>query len=275
MKPDRVVVGVETEWAREKLGELFEPFVRTGNPILFMDIPSAEITKYAANTMLATRISFMNLISGLCDAAGADVDAVRAGVGSDSRIGPSFLFPGVGFGGSCLPKDVRALIRTCREFGVPHELLDGVEAVNEGQKRLILDRVFQIFGDDLSGRTFALWGLSFKPNTDDMREAPSLVTIEGLLGAGARVVVHDPVAMKEARRMLGDRIEYCELNYDALSGADALLIHTEWQPYRRPDFDRIRSALRAPIIIDGRNLFRPAKMRELGFEYFSIGRPVQ
>jgi UDPglucose 6-dehydrogenase len=275
MKPDRVVVGVETEWAREKLGELFEPFVRTGNPILFMDIPSAEITKYAANTMLATRISFMNLISGLCEAAGADVDAVRAGVGSDSRIGPSFLFPGVGFGGSCLPKDVRALIRTCREFGVPHELLDGVEAVNEGQKRLILDRVLQIFGDDLSGRTFALWGLSFKPNTDDMREAPSLVTIEGLLGAGARVVVHDPVAMKEARRMLGDRIEYCELNYDALSGADALLIHTEWQPYRRPDFDRIRSALRAPIIIDGRNLFRPAKMRELGFEYFSIGRPVQ
>jgi UDPglucose 6-dehydrogenase len=274
MKPDRVVVGVETEWAREKLGELFEPFVRTGNPILFMDIPSAEITKYAANTMLATRISFMNLISGLCEAAGADVDAVRAGVGSDSRIGPSFLFPGVGFGGSCLPKDVRALIRTCREFGVPHELLDGVEAVNEGQKRLILDRVFQIFGDDLSGRTFALWGLSFKPNTDDMREAPSLVTIEGLLGAGARVVVHDPVAMKEARRMLGDRIEYCELNYDALSGADALLIHTEWQPYRRPDFDRIRSALRAPVIIDGRNLFRPAKMRELGFEYFSIGRPV-
>jgi UDPglucose 6-dehydrogenase len=273
MKPDRVVVGVESAWAREKLRELFEPFVRTGNPILFMDIPSSEITKYAANAMLASRISFMNTISALCEVASADVDAVRAGIGSDARIGPAFLFPGVGYGGSCLPKDVRALIRTCREFGVPPDLLEGIEAVNGRQTRLILDRVFSRFGDDLSGRTFALWGLSFKPNTDDMREAPSLVTIEGLLEGGARVVAHDPVAMPEARRVLGDRIEYGERNYDVLNGADALLIHTEWQPYRRPDFDRMKSALRAPVIIDGRNLYRPARMLELGFEYYSVGRP--
>jgi UDPglucose 6-dehydrogenase len=223
--------------------------------------------------MLASRISFMNTISALCEVAGADVDAVRAGIGSDARIGPAFLFPGVGYGGSCLPKDVRALIRTCREFGVPPDLLEGIEAVNGRQTRLILDRVFSRFGDDLSGRTFALWGLSFKPNTDDMREAPSLVTIEGLLEGGARVVAHDPVAMPEARRVLGDRIEYGERNYDVLNGADALLIHTEWQPYRRPDFDRMKSALRAPVIIDGRNLYRPARMLELGFEYYSVGRP--
>lgn len=273
MKPDRIIVGVETTWAREKLGELFEPFVRTGKPILYMDIPSAEITKYAANAMLATRISFMNAISRLCDAAGADVDAVRAGVGSDSRIGSSFLFPGVGYGGSCFPKDVKALIRTSHELGVPAQILEAVEEVNDGQKHLILDRVLSRFGEDLSGRTFALWGLSFKPNTDDMREAPSLVTIGGLLAAGARVVAHDPVAMHETRRILGDRIEYREHNYETLDGADALLIHTEWQPYRQPDFARVKAALKNPLVIDGRNLYRPDKMRELGFEYYSVGRP--
>jgi len=272
MKPDRIVVGAESEWARAKLGELFEPFVRTGNPILYMDVPSAEITKYAANAMLATRISFMNAIARLCEVAGANVDAVRTGIGSDSRIGNAFLFPGVGYGGSCFPKDVKALIRTSHEFGVPAQILEAVEEVNDGQKRLLLDRVHARFGADLTGRTFALWGLSFKPNTDDMREAPSLVTIEGLLAAGARVVAHDPVAMAETKRILGDRIEYAEHNYDALEGADALVIHTEWQPYRRPDFDRVRAALRAPIIFDGRNLYRPERMAELGFEYTSIGR---
>lgn len=273
MKPDRVVVGVESTWAREKLGELFEPFVRTGNPILYMDVRSAEITKYAANALLASRISFMNSMAALCDAAGADVDAVRAGVGSDARIGSSFLFPGVGYGGSCLPKDVRALIRTCEEFGVGHELLDGVEAVNSRQKRFVLDRVLARFGPDLSGKTFAVWGLAFKPNTDDMREAPSLVTIEGLLRAGARVAAHDPAAMDEARKVLGERVELRESNYEVLEGADALLIHTEWQPYRQPDFERIRNSLHSPVIIDGRNLYRPARMRDLGFQYESVGRP--
>lgn len=275
MRPDRVVIGVESEWAQMKLGELFEPFVRTGNPILFMDIPSAEITKYAANALLASRISLMNTIAALCEVAGADVDSVRSGVGSDSRIGSSYLFPGVGYGGSCLPKDVKALIRTYDALGVSHELLKSIEAVNERQKRLILDRVLARFGPDLKGRTFAVWGLSFKPNTDDMREAPSLVTIEGLLQAGARVVAHDPVAMNEGRRIFGDRIEYRELNYDVLLDADALLIHTEWQPYRLPDFERMRKALGSPIIIDGRNLYRPSTMKELGFEYYSVGRPPE
>jgi UDPglucose 6-dehydrogenase len=215
----------------------------------------------------------MNIIASLCEAAGADVDAVRVGVGSDSRIGSSFLFPGVGYGGSCLPKDVRALIRSCEEFGVAHELLDGIEAVNVRQKRFVLDRVHGRFGEDLSGLTFAVWGLAFKPNTDDMREAPSLVTIEGLLRAGARVVAHDPAAMSEAKRVLSGEVVLRESNYDALKGADALLIHTEWQPYRQPDFERIREALNHPVIIDGRNLYRPSRLRELGFEYYSVGRP--
>jgi UDPglucose 6-dehydrogenase len=238
-----------------------------------MDIASAEITKYAANAMLATRISFMNMISSLCEATGADVDMVRQGVGSDSRIGPSFLFPGLGYGGSCFPKDVKALVRTERELGVDASILEAVESVNERQKRLLLGWVTDRFGEDLSGMTFAVWGLAFKPNTDDMREAPSLVTIEGLLERGAQVVAHDPEAMDEARtHYLGDRIEYRERAYDALGGADALLIHTEWMPYRRPDFPRIASLLRRPIIFDGRNLYDPTVMGDLGFEYKAVGR---
>jgi UDPglucose 6-dehydrogenase len=273
MKPDRVVLGVDSEYAGEVLSQLYAPFVRTGNAILLMDIASAEITKYAANAMLATRISFMNMIARLCEVTGANVDMVRKGVGSDQRIGSSFLFPGLGYGGSCFPKDVKALVRTERELGVDASILESVEAVNEDQKGLILRWVTDRFGEDLSGKVFAIWGLAFKPNTDDMREAPSLVTIEGLLARGARVTAHDPEAMDEARtHYLGDRIEYRDRAYAALEGADALLIHTEWMPYRRPDFRRMASLLRQPVIFDGRNLYDPRVMVEMGFEYRSVGR---
>ncbi|HET9440116.1 MAG TPA: UDP-glucose/GDP-mannose dehydrogenase family protein [Longimicrobiales bacterium] len=274
MKPDRVVVGVDSDFARKVLSEVYEPFVRTGNPIIFMDVASAEITKYAANAMLAARISFMNMIANLCSAVGANVDMVRKGVGSDSRIGPAFLFAGCGYGGSCFPKDVKALIRTLNDYGVDAGILEATERVNAQQKESMLARVVQRFGADLTGRTFAVWGLSFKPETDDMRDAPALVLVNGLLHAGARVRVHDPEAMKVARHHFGDRVEYCEHNYDALPGADALIILTEWKPYRRPDFERMRSLLARPVIIDGRNLFSPEKMRELGFDYSSIGRPI-
>ncbi len=273
LKPDRVVLGVDSEEAGKVLSDLYSPFVRTEHDILLMDVTSAELTKYAANAMLATRISFMNSIAQLCEVAGADVDMVRRGIGSDSRIGSSFLFPGVGYGGSCFPKDVKALVQTSRSLGVEPSILQAVEDTNEEQKGLILRNVVQRFGPDLSSHTFALWGLAFKPNTDDMREAPSLVTIEGLLERGARVVAHDPAAMEEAARILGDRVEFQGVNYDTLDGASALLIHTEWHPYRYPDFERIRAALIHPVVIDGRNLYAPGQMRGLGFEYYSVGRP--
>jgi UDPglucose 6-dehydrogenase len=272
MKPDRVVLGVESEKAAEVLRDLYAPFVRQGNQILIMDVPSAELTKYAANAMLASRISFMNLIARVCEAVGADVDQVRLGVGSDERIGASFLFPGIGYGGSCFPKDVKALIRETERIGEDSGLLDAVERINEGQKRLLLDRVERRFGSDLAGRRFAVWGLAFKPQTDDMREAPSLITVRGLLDRGAEVYAHDPEAVEEARRHFGEQVRYSSTPYDALEGADALLIHTEWHPYRRPDFTRMRALMREPVVFDGRNLFRPAKMQELGFEYHSVGR---
>jgi UDPglucose 6-dehydrogenase len=274
MKPDRVVIGVDSAHAREVLEELYDPFVRTGNPILFMDVSSAEITKYAANAMLATRISFMNMIARLCAAVGADVDQVRAGVGSDARIGPAFLFPGVGYGGSCFPKDVKALVRTLNDAGIDAGILDAVERVNADQKNLMVDAVVDHFGEDLTGRTFAIWGLSFKPGTDDMREATSLVVIDGLLARGARIQAHDPEAMDAARRVLGDRVQFTQTNYDAVHGADALLVVTEWPPYRRPDFQRLRTMLSEPVVFDGRNVFDPVKMAALGFEYWSVGRPV-
>ena len=274
MKPDRVVVGVDSEHAKRVLSEIYEPFVRTGNPIIFMDVASAEITKYAANAMLATRISFMNMIANLCNAVGADVDMVRKGVGTDSRIGSAFLFAGCGYGGSCFPKDVQALVRTLRDYKIDGSILEAVERVNAQQKQDMLNRVFQRFGENLNGRAFAVWGLSFKPETDDMRDAPSLVLVKGLVEAGATVRVHDPEAMNVARTHFGDTVEYFDNNYDTLPAADALIILTEWKPYRRPDFERVRSLLARPVIIDGRNLFSPAKMRELGFEYVSIGRPV-
>ena len=274
LKPDRVVIGAESSRAAETMMQLYSPFVRTGNPILEMDIESAEITKYAANAMLATRISFMNSIAHLCEAAGADVDAVRRGVGSDTRIGPSFLFPGAGYGGSCFPKDVNALVRTMRDFDVDASILQSVEDVNETQKKVLLTRLLDRLGQDLAGITIAIWGLAFKPNTDDMREAPSLVTVEGLLDRGARVVAHDPVAMEEARNHFGDRIEYASSNYDALEGADALVIFTDWSDYRAPDFDRMKKTLNQPLVIDGRNLYSRRKMADLGLEYHCIGRPV-
>ncbi len=272
MKPDRVVLGVDSEYAGAVLRDLYEPFVRNSGAILTMDVPAAEITKYAANAMLATRISFMNAIAQLCEKTGADVKMVRKGIGSDARIGSAFLYPGSGYGGSCFPKDVKALIHTMEELGADASILQAVEAVNERQKRVLLERLVARLGEDLTGRTVAVWGLSFKPNTDDMREAPSLVTIEGLLERGARVVVHDPVAMDEARHHLGDRVTYADSNYDALTGADALVIHTEWQPYRLPDFVRMKAALKASLVFDGRNLWDPADMAATGFEYHCIGR---
>lgn len=273
MKPDRVVIGVESDYAKDVLTELYSPFVRTGKPIIFMDVASAEITKYAANAMLATRISFMNMIANLCSSVGADVDLVRKGIGSDSRIGAPFLFAGCGYGGSCFPKDVKALIQTLKQHGVDAGILDAVERVNETQKHFLLDRVVEIYSEDLSGKAFGVWGLSFKPETDDMREAPSLVVVRGLLQRGAQVRVHDPEAMEVARWHFGDDVEYCHDNYDVLRDADALLILTEWRPYRRPDLERVGELMRRKLVLDGRNLFEPDRMSELGFEYISIGRP--
>lgn len=277
MKPDRVVVGVDSDHARQRLGDLYAPFVRTGNPVLFMDIASAEITKYAANAMLATRISFMNTIAQLCEAVGGDVGQVRLGIGTDERIGPHFLFAGIGYGGSCFPKDVKALVHTLRSMQVDPAILEGVEQVNAAQKGVLVRRVAEELGDDLSGRTFAVWGLAFKPETDDMREAPSLTVVRELCGRGARVRAHDPEARHEASRHFADLLEsgaltLCEHNYDCLANADALLILTEWHSYRNPDFDRIRSSLRQPLVFDGRNLWNPSRMAELGFRYVSLGR---
>jgi UDPglucose 6-dehydrogenase len=274
MRPDRVVLGVEADQARSVMAELYAPFVRTGKPIIFMDIPSAEMTKYAANAMLATRISFMNEVANLCERVGANVDFVRKGIGSDGRIGPSFLFPGPGYGGSCFPKDVKAMIRTAAEFGSPLCVLQAVDDANRRQKQRLFEKLRDVLGDDLRQARIAVWGLAFKPQTDDMREAPSLSLIESLLEMGATVVAHDPVAMPEAARRLGERITCAETNYDALNGADALAIVTDWNEYRHPDFARIKSTLARPVVIDGRNLYDPAKMRSLGFIYHSIGRPT-
>ena len=271
LKPDRVVLGVDSEFAREVMSELYAPFVRTGKPVIFMDIPSAEMTKYAANSMLATRISFMNEMAALCEQVGANVDLVRKGIGSDARIGPSFLFPGPGYGGSCFPKDVKALLRTAEERGVPLRVLTAVEDANDAQKHLLTRKLTAAL-PTLQGAKIAVWGLAFKAQTDDMRESAALVLIDELLTAGATVVAHDPEAMHEAKRRLGDRITYADSNYAALDGADALVIVTDWNAYRTPDFTRVKAALKRPVIIDGRNLYEPAKVRALGFTYASIGR---
>jgi UDPglucose 6-dehydrogenase len=272
MKPDRVVIGSDSEKAIELMKELYSPFVRTENPILVTDNRSAEMAKYAANALLATRISFMNEIANLCERTGADVDLVRRAVGSDKRIGQQFLFPGVGYGGSCFPKDVQALIHTAEEFGLDSALMRAVDAVNDRQKHVLVHKVKARFGANLRGRTFAVWGLSFKPRTDDMREAASLTIVDGLVTAGAKVQVHDPEALHEARRAFGDRVSYHEINYDALAGADALLIVTEWNEFRRPDFARMKKLLRSPIVFDGRNIYDPDEMRARGFAYYAIGR---
>ena len=273
MRPDRVVIGSDRPRATEIMDELYEPFLRTGNPILHMDVRSAELTKYAANAMLATRISFMNEVANLCTLMGADVDSVRRGIGSDERIGAKFLFSGIGYGGACFPKDVQAVFQTAQEHGYDFRILKAVEAVNESQKRIIADQVQEQFGEDLSGHRFAVWGLAFKPNTNDMREAPALVVIDSLLAAGATVVAHDPEAMDESRRhYLGDRIEYAERPMEALQGADALIVLTEWQEFRRPDFEAVHDALKHPVIFDGRNIYPRKTLEALGFTYHCIGR---
>ena len=272
MKPDRVVIGVEDDGAREQLRELYAPFVRNGNPILFMDIASAEVTKYAANAMLATRISFINQVAQFCELVGADIDLVRRGIGSDRRIGPAFLFPGPGYGGSCFPKDVKALIRTGREVGLSFDLLDAVEAVNARQKGRMLEKLTAELGGSLAGRRIAVWGLAFKAETDDMRESPSIPLVEGALAGGATVVVHDPKAHETAERVFGARVTYASDPWAAVEGADALCVVTEWLVYRNPDFERLKRTLRRPIIIDGRNLWDPARLTQLGFAYHGIGR---
>lgn len=276
MKPDRVVIGTDNVRTAEIMKELYEPFMRKNNRLIVMDIRSAEMTKYAANAMLATRISFMNQIANLCERMGADVAAVRDGIGSDSRIGYDFLFPGPGYGGSCFPKDVKALVKTAEECSYDFLLLKAVEEVNERQKMLLSDKVIKALGDSsstpLAGKTIACWGLAFKPRTDDMREAPSLTIIENLLAAGARVRAHDPEAIKEARKYFADRIEYSQNQYEILQGADALVVITDWNEYRTPDFDRILAELKNPLVIDGRNLYKPARMLGAGFTYIPLGR---
>lgn len=271
MKPDRIVVGVDRPEAEELMRKLYKPFLMNGHPIYFMDIPSAEMTKYAANAMLATKISFMNDIANLCEIMGADVNMVRKGIGSDTRIGTKFIYPGVGYGGSCFPKDVKALIKTAKENKYDMRILNAVENVNESQKEVLFDKVKNHFNGDLKGKKFALWGLSFKPKTDDMREAPSLVIIEKLLKAGASVVAYDPVAMEEAKHTLKDTIEYSLDMYDTLNSADALLIVTEWPEFRAPDFDEINKRLKQKTLFDGRNIFDPQDMKKLGYSYYCIG----
>ncbi|QDE66486.1 UDP-glucose dehydrogenase family protein [Myxococcus xanthus] len=271
LKPDRVVIGVDSERARKVMADLYSPFVRTENPVLFMDTRSAELTKYAANAMLATRISFMNDIAALCEKVGADVDFVRKGLGSDKRIGYPFLFPGVGYGGSCFPKDVKALVATARDYGLELDLLRAVERTNERQKKLLVNKAARHYGS-LEGRKFGVWGLAFKPKTDDMREAPSIEVIEGLIGKGAQVIAHDPVSPHTARRVFGERIRYASVPYEALEGVDGLFVVTEWNEFRHPDFERMKSLMKSPVVFDGRNVYDPTRMRELGFTYYGIGR---
>ncbi|MEJ6750497.1 MAG: UDP-glucose/GDP-mannose dehydrogenase family protein [Bacteroidia bacterium] len=271
MKPDRIVVGVDTAKAEETMGKLYKPFIMNGHPLIFMDIPSAEMTKYAANSMLATRISFMNDIANLCEIMGADVNAVRKGIGSDPRIGSRFIYAGIGYGGSCFPKDVKALIETGKQNNYRMRILEAVEDVNESQKSVLFNKLTSSLGTDLSGKTFAMWGLSFKPNTDDMREAPSLVLIDKINAAGGKVVAYDPVAMPETKHMIGDIITYVDEPYQALDGADALLLVTEWSEFKLLDFDEVTKRLKNKLIFDGRNIYDRKEMAEMGYEYYCIG----
>ena len=271
LKPDRIVVGVESEKAQKIMEKLYKPFLLNGHPTIFMDVPSAEMTKYAANSMLATKISFMNDIANLCEIMGADVNMVRKGIGSDTRIGTKFIYPGVGYGGSCFPKDVKALIKTAEENGYNMQVLKAVEEVNEAQKSVLVQKVKKHFGEDLSGMTFGIWGLSFKPKTDDMREAPSIVIINQLLEAGAKVQAFDPVAMEEAHRDLAETITYAKDEYDALVDADALLLVTEWPEFRVPNFNVVSKLLKNKVIFDGRNIYDREELQELGYTYYGIG----
>ncbi len=271
LKPDRIVVGVDSDKAHKVIDRLYKPFTMSGHPVIFMDIVSAEMTKYTANSMLATKISFMNDIANLCEIVGADVNAVRRGIGSDKRIGPYFIYPGTGYGGSCFPKDVKALIKTSDNLGYDMAVLKAVENVNERQKSVLFAKAMKYFDTDLKGKTFAMWGLSFKPKTDDMREAPSLVVIKKLLDAGATVKAYDPVAMEETKRVLGDKIEYVDDMYETLIDADGLFIMTEWPEFKFPTFNVVKKLLNTNVIFDGRNIYDVEDMKEYGFDYFGIG----
>ncbi|HWK02651.1 MAG TPA: UDP-glucose/GDP-mannose dehydrogenase family protein [Puia sp.] len=272
MKPDRVVIGTSSDRAKKVMGDLYSPFVRQGNPVIFMDERSAELTKYAANSFLATKITFMNEVALLCEKLGADVDMVRRGIGSDERIGKRFLFPGIGYGGSCFPKDVQALVKSSHEVDYDFRILNAVMDVNEQQKLHLLPKIRKYFSDSLKGKRFALWGLAFKPNTDDIREAPALYMIEALTKEGATLCVFDPEAMNNVKQLIGDKVTYAENQYEALEGADALIIATEWNEFRTPNFLKIVTSLKSKVIFDGRNLFDIAAIRELGFYYESVGR---
>ena len=271
LKPDRIVIGVESKKAEDTMARLYKPFTLNGHPVIFMDVPSAEMTKYTANAMLATRISFMNDIANLCELVGADVNMVRKGIGSDPRIGPKFLYPGTGYGGSCFPKDVKALIKASDEYGYSLRVLKAVEEVNDDQKSVLFNKLSKFYNNDLKGKKIAMWGLSFKPNTDDMREAPALVLIEKLLQAGCSVVAYDPVAMHESERRIGNSISYADTPYNALDGADALMLVTEWTEFRYPDWNDVKKRLKTPLILDGRNIYDRNEMKELGFHYHCIG----
>lgn len=272
MSPDRVVVGVESQRAEEIMARLYRPFLLNNFRVIFMDVPSAEMTKYTANAMLATRISFMNDIANLCEIIGADVNMVRKGIGSDTRIGKKFLYPGCGYGGSCFPKDVKALIHTAKENGYTMQVIEAVERVNENQKAVLFDKLSRYYNGDLKGRAIALWGLSFKPETDDMREAPSLVVIDKLLKAGCTVRVFDPIAMSECKRRIGETVTYCGDIYETVQDADALIVVTEWKEFRLPDWNRLKNSMKRPVIFDGRNIYNPDELANNHFEYFCIGR---
>ena len=272
LHPDRVVIGSNSDKATAIMQEIYSPFFRTGNRVIVMDVKSAEMTKYASNSFLATKISFMNEIANLCEKVGADAEMVRVGMSTDSRIGNKFLFPGLGYGGSCFPKDVKALIKTGSDYGVDMNIIKSADNVNKLQRSLFIDKIIARFGEDLSGKTFAVWGLAFKPKTDDMREAPAITIIEDLLKRGAKVKAYDPKAMILAKRIFGDKITYCQKSYDALDGADAMLLLTEWNEFRRPDFERIKGLLKTPIIFDGRNQYNGERLTQSGFEYICVGK---
>jgi UDPglucose 6-dehydrogenase len=272
LQPDRVVIGSNSDKATQIMQELYSPFFRTGNRVIVMDVKSAEMTKYAANSFLATKISFMNEIANLCEKVGANAEMVRVGISTDSRIGNKFLFPGLGYGGSCFPKDVKALIKTGKEYGVEMSIIKCADETNKKQRKLFIDKITEKFGKNLSGKTFAVWGLAFKPKTNDMREAPAITIIQALLDMGAKVKACDPKAIESARFIFGDKIQYCSKSYDTLENADAMLLLTEWNEFRRPDFERIKSLMNTPVIFDGRNQYDPNRMGKKGFEYYCVGK---
>lgn len=272
LSPDRVIIGSNSSRATQIMQEIYSPFFRTGNRIIVMDVKSAEMTKYAANSFLATKISFMNEIANLCEKVGADAEMVRIGMSTDSRIGNKFLFPGLGFGGSCFPKDIKAIINTGEANGIDMRIIKSADEINKKQRTIFIDKIIRKFGNDLNGKTFAVWGLSFKPKTNDMREAPSITIIEALLNMGAKIKAYDPKAFDSAKAIFKDRIEYCSGSYDALENADAMLLLTEWNEFRRPNFEKMKSLMKQPVIFDGRNQYNPLRLRENGFEYFCIGK---